>query len=187
MDQKKLKIAYHETGHAVMALIFRQAVQKISLKELESPYGTDKYHAFVKLEAVDPSEKFTGEKAIQKIMIALGGFASEILFSNGVAGVGGDDLTIAVSNAEAMLQDTEFKNWVSTLPVPAPGPLDMIENVLARAYVERKLLDCVERLDPLRPVIQTIANQLYQKEELSGEEVTALFNSLVRLPDRSNG
>lgn len=73
MDDKKLKIAYHETGHAVMALICRQEIQKVSLKQMDSPRGTDKYHAFMKLEPFDPKIKFTGEKAIQRIMISLGG------------------------------------------------------------------------------------------------------------------
>jgi hypothetical protein len=43
MDQKKLKIAYHETGHEVMALICHQRLRGISLKEMDSPMGTDKY------------------------------------------------------------------------------------------------------------------------------------------------
>lgn len=57
MDQKRLKIAYHETGHAVMALLYRQAIQKLSLKEMDSLRGTDKYHAFMKLEPVEPVRK----------------------------------------------------------------------------------------------------------------------------------
>ncbi len=43
MDQKKLKIAYHETGHAVMALICHQGIKRVSLREMDSPRGTDKY------------------------------------------------------------------------------------------------------------------------------------------------
>ncbi len=72
VDQRRLKIAWHETGHAVMALRYRQAIQKVSLRQMDSPSGTDKYDAFMKLESVDPTNKITGEKAIQKIMISLG-------------------------------------------------------------------------------------------------------------------
>ncbi len=42
MDQRRMKIARHETGHAVMALRFGQRIQKVSLKEMDSPMGTDK-------------------------------------------------------------------------------------------------------------------------------------------------
>lgn len=175
MDQRKLKIARHETGHAVMALKYGQRIQKISLKDLESPTGTDKYHAFVKLEPVDPAIKFTGERAIQKVMISLGGYASEILFYD-VANIGGDDLAVAAKTAEDMLQVAEFKSWVTTLPIPAPGPLDMIENPLVRAYIDHKMGECFQALVQMKPVVQLIAEELYKKEELIGDEVLALFN-----------
>ena len=181
MDQKKLKIAYHETGHAVMALICRQKIQKVSLKEMNSPRGTDKYHAFMKLETVDSEVTFTGEMAIQKIMISLGGYASEILFYDGVTGIGGDDLTVAVMTAENMLQIPEFESWVNGLSVQAPSVLDnMIRNPSIRAYIDLKIGETVKALFPLKPVIQLIAEELYEKEELTGDEVSALFDSCMQ-------
>lgn len=180
LDQRKLKIAYHETGHAVMALICRQAIQKVSLREMDSPRGTDNYHAFMKLEPVDTKTKFTGEKAIQRIMISLGGYASEILFSGGSANIGGDDLTIAAKTAEDMLQVEEFRNWIGTLPIPEPGALDMIENSKIRAYIDYKMRECIHKLTPLKPAIQSIAEELYKKEELTGHEISALFESSVQ-------
>ncbi len=176
---KKLKIARHETGHAVMALICGQRVQKISLKEMDSPSGTDKYRAFMKLEPVDPHLKFTGERAIQKIMISLGGYASEILFYD-VANIGGDDLTIAAKTGEDMLQVEEFKAWVAGLPIPASGPLGSIENPQVRAYIDYKFGDCVNALAPLKPAIQAIAAELCEREELSGDQATAILHSLLR-------
>lgn len=179
MDQKKLEIARHETGHAVMALICRQNIQKVSLREMDSPRGTDKYHAFMKLEPADPTTKFTGEKAIQRIMISLGGYASEILFS-GSANIGGDDLTVAAEVAEGMLQVVEFKHWVAGLPIPNSSALDIIENPLVRAYVDYKMGDCIRALSPFGPLIQMIAEELCKREELAGNEVSALFNSFVQ-------
>jgi ATP-dependent Zn protease len=179
MDQKRLKIAYHETGHAVMALICRQRIQKVSLRGMDSQTGGDKFLAFMKLEEANPATKVTGEKAIQKIMISLGGYASEILFYDGVAGISGDsgsDLTIAAKTAENILQVPEFKSWVAGLP-PAPSDLNMIENPLVRAYIHFKMGDCIQALTPLMPVIQKIAEELHNREELTGEEVSALFKS----------
>lgn len=179
MDHKRLKIAYHETGHAVMALLHRQKIQKVSLREMDSANGTDKYLGFMKLEAVDPKAKFTGEKAIQKIMISLGGYASEILFLGGSANIGGDDLTVAAKTTEDMLQIEKFKNWVAGLSVPSPGALDLIENPLIRAYIDFKMGDCIKALAPAKTAIKVIAEELYKREELTGDEVIALFNSCV--------
>lgn len=183
MDQKRLKVSYHETGHAVMALLCRQSIQKVSLRKMDSPTGGDKFLAFMKLEPANSATKFTGENAIQKIMISLGGYASEILFYDGVAGISGDsgsDLKIAANTAENMLQIAEFKNWVSDLPTPEPSPLDMIENPLVRAYISSKIGDCVQALTPLMPVIQKIAEELYNREELTGDEVAVLYNSFIQ-------
>ncbi|QDK42699.1 hypothetical protein DOM21_14820 [Bacteriovorax stolpii] len=183
IGEEKLKMAYHETGHALMALIFRQNIQKVSLREIDSPTGGDKFLAYMKLESSDPTIRYTGEKAIQKIMISLGGYASEILFYDGVAGISGDgnsDLMIAAKTTEDMLQVAEFNNWVSGLPVPEPSPLDMVENPSVRAYIHFKIGDCVQALTPLMPVLQKVAEELYKREELAGEEVADFFNSFVQ-------
>ena len=180
MDQKKMKMAYHETGHVVMAWICRQNIQKVSLRGMDSPRGTDKYHAFMKLEPDDPKDKFTVERAIQKIMISLGGYASEILFLGGSANIGGDDLIVAANTAEAILQVPEFKNWVTGLPVPNQKALDMIENPLVKSYIDYKMGDCIKALDQYRPLIQLIVKELYKKEEMTGEEVSALATSFIQ-------
>lgn len=177
-EWRRLKIARHEIGHAVMALRYGQKIQKVSLKEMESPTGSDKYHAFVELEPADPTKKLTGERALQKIMISLAGYASEILFYEG-ANIGGDDLTSAAKTTESMLQVEEFKNWVATLPIPAPSPLDMIENPLVRAYIDYKMGECIGLLGQIKPVIQKLAEELFKKEELTGDEVANLFKSEI--------
>lgn len=183
MEQKRLKIAYHETGHAVMALICRQNIQKVSLREMDSPTGGEKFLAFMKLEPANSTIKFTGEKAIQKIMISLGGYASEILFYDGVAGISGDsgsDLIIAAKTTENLLQIAEFKSWVAGLPAPEASRLDMIENPLIRAYIDFKIGDCVQALTPFMPAVKKIAEELYKRGELTGEEVSVLFNSFIQ-------
>lgn len=183
VEHKKLKMAYHETGHAVMALICGQKILKVSLQEMDLPSGEGKFLAFMKLELADPATKFTGEKAIQKIMISLGGYASEILFYDGVAGISGDsgsDLIVAANTAEKMLQITDFKNWVEGLPTPESSSLDIIENPVIRAYINIKIGDCVQALTPFMSEIRKITMELYKREELTGEEVCALFKSLIQ-------
>lgn len=179
-EWKKLKIARHETGHAAMALRYGRRIQVVSLREKDSPRGTDRYRGFTELEPEDPNVRFTGEKAIQKIMISLGGYASEILFYDGLANIGGDDLTIAVKTAEDMLKDEQFRNWVDGLPVPEPSALDMIENLLVRKYLHFKIGDCTKALASVGQVIQKVADELYKREELSGDEFSTLFDSIMQ-------
>jgi len=176
VDHKKLEIAYHETGHAVMALIFRQRIQSISLREMDSPRGTDKYLGFTKLEPFEQNREITINELRRRIMISLGGYASEILASGGLAKVGGDDLTDAIKWAENMMQSAEFRNFAAGLPIPDPGALDIIENPTVRAFIEYMICHCIEVMAQFKPIIQVIAEELYKREELTGNEVSALFN-----------
>lgn len=181
MDQKKLKIAYHETGHAVMAILYGQRIEKVSLREMDSPLGSGTYSAFMKPASVDPNIKLTGKSAIQKIMISLGGYASEILFYDGWFNTGQDDLTIAANNAESMMEMEEFKNWVAELPIPNSNPfLDTIKNPLIRAYINLKWNECITILARFKPVVKLIAEELYKSEELTGDEVYTLFDSFMQ-------
>jgi ATP-dependent Zn protease len=176
VDHKKLRIAYHETGHAVMALICRQRIQKTSLKEMDSPRGTDKYLGFTKLEPFEQKIEITINELRRRIMISLGGYASEILVSDGLAKVGGDDLTDAVKWAENMMQSEEFRNFAARLPIPDPGTLDIIENPTIRALIDYMMCDCIEVMAQFKPKIQVIAEELYKREELTGNEISDLFN-----------
>ncbi|MCB0384000.1 MAG: hypothetical protein KDD43_01305 [Bdellovibrionales bacterium] len=183
MDVTRLKIAVHETGHAVMALFRGQGVLKVSLKGMDSPNGTDGYHGFMTLEPSEQKSKTTVNDAIRKIMISLGGYASEILFFE-VCTPGGDDLTIAANWAETLLQVEEYRNKMATLPVPEPGPLDEIQNSHIRAYIHHMIPECAEVLAPLGPLIKFLAEELYKREELSGVEVSAHFESFMQSMSR---
>lgn len=179
MDQKKLKIARHETGHAVMALICGQGIRSISLKEMDSPKGTDKYLGSTKLEPFEQKPTLTINELTRRVMISLGGYASEVLFYDGCDTIGGDDLTSAVNWVEAMMQSEDFRNSAARLPVPAPGALDMIANPTVRACIEYQMQFAINQLVPFRPLIQMIVEKLCASDELTGAQVTELFNSFI--------
>lgn len=179
LDQKRMKIAIHEMGHAVMALFRGQGVQKVSLKGIASPNGTDRYHGFMTLEPTEHKTKITVNDATRKIMISLGGYASEKLFFD-VYTPGGDDLTTAAKWAETLLQVEEYRNWMATLPVPAPGPLDEIQNSQVRAYIHHMIPEWANALAPLGPLIKYLAEELYKRDELKGNVIEAQFNSFIQ-------
>jgi hypothetical protein len=159
-----------------MALICGQRIKKVSLREMDSPKGTGKYLGSTQFESFEQKESYTINEAIRRVRISLGGYASEILFSGGSAKIGGDDLTFAVKRVEDMMQSEDFRNLAATLPIPDPGALDLIDNPTVRAFINYQIDLCVRKLEPLGRKIQLIAETLYQKEELTGAEVSALFN-----------
>lgn len=179
VDQKRLKIAVHEIGHAVMALYRGQGIGKVSLKGMDSPNGTHRYLGFMTLETTERKDKVTVNDASRKIMISLGGYASEILFFE-VCTPGGDDLATAAQWSENLLQFEEYRNLMFSLPVPEPGPFDEIQNLLVRAYVHHMIPECAKALAPLGPLIKFLAEELYKRDELDGETIEAHFNSYMQ-------
>lgn len=180
MDQKKLKVAHHETGHALMALYCGQAIKQVSLKEMDSPSGQDKYLGHTKLVSPDPKEILTVDKAIQNVMISLGGFAGEVLFFDDVPGIPVDDLDRAIKTTESLLQVKEFKERLAEMHIPDLDALPKVTNPLIRAFICSKVDHCVEVLFQVKSVIPIIAQELLKKEELTGDEVTSIFNTFVR-------
>lgn len=172
MDQKKLKTAYHETAHAVMALVCGLRIRRISIK------GTDSYHGVMSTE---PSERqvTNPEEALREVRVSLAGFVGEAMISGKYAIFEKhSDLISAIELIEQMLEfDDGFKKVVAELAATSPGTLTFIGNPLVRAYVEGKLTWCLARLTPYKPVIKFMAEKLYQSEELTGDEVSALFSS----------
>ncbi len=177
IDQKRLKIAYHETGHAVMALYCGQAIKKVSLKEMNSPNGTDKYLGHVKLVPTDPKEILTITKAMQNVMISLGGFAGEILFFDDIPGIPIDDLDRAMKITANLLENKEFKEIVAKMPVPQLEVMPKVTNPLMRAFIDSQLHRCRDVLSQVKPILHKIVQELLKKEELTGEEVTSIFYS----------
>ncbi|KHD87185.1 MAG: hypothetical protein OM95_15945 [Bdellovibrio sp. ArHS] len=74
------------------------------------------------------------------------------------------------------MQSEDFRNLAARLPPPDPGALDMIANPTIRAFIDYQMHLCIEELTPYRRQIRLIAERLYEKEELTGDEIYALFN-----------
>lgn len=180
IDQKSLKTACHETGHAVMALYCGQVIQEVSLKGMDAPNGSGKYLGHMKLVPTDPKEILTINKAVESVMISLGGFAGEVLFFDDVPGIPVDDLDRAIKTTEVLMKIEGFKELVATMPVPESDVCPRATDPLVRAFIDFKFHHCVEVLSHVKSVIQVIAHELYKKEELTGDEVSSIFYSFVR-------
>jgi ATP-dependent Zn protease len=186
INQKRLRIAHHETGHAVIALYFGQAIQKVSLKEIDSPNGTDKYLGHVQLVPIDSKKIVTINKAMQDVMISLSGFAGEILFYDDVPGIPMDDLDRAMRITENLLKNKEFKEIVEKMPIPELEIMPKVTDSLMRAFIDSQLRCCIELLSQVQPIIDVLAKELLNKEELTGDEFNSLFQSEIRKNKRYN-
>lgn len=172
MDHEKLKTAYHETAHAVMALLCGLKIKRVSIK------GTDQYRGVMSTEP--PERQITNPaEALREVRISLSGFVGEVMISGKYTIFRSHpDLTSAIELVEDMLAfDDKFKNMIADRAVANPGTFTDIENPLVGSYIEGKLAWCLSKLNPHKPAIKLIAEKLYESEELSGDEVSALFNS----------
>ena len=174
VDHEKLKTAYHETCHTVMALICGLKIRRVSIK------GTDKYRGVMSTEP--PERQITNpQEALREIRISLSGFVGEMLVSDKFTiSSNHPDLTCAMELVDQLLEyDHEFRKSVEDIAAKTPGTLNFIENHLIRAYIDGKIRWCYKKLESFKPVIKQIAEELHSKEELTGDEVSVFFNSFT--------
>ncbi len=175
MDQEKLKTAYHETCHAVMAITHGLKIRRISIK------GTDQYRGVMSTEP--PARQITNpQEALREVRISLSGFIGEVMVSGKYTVFRGHpDLEGAIELVRDMMAfDDEFKNVVVKLAATSPGTSNEIEDPLIRAYIDGKLSWCFKRLTLYKPAIKVIAEELYKKEELTGDEIFFIFSSWIQ-------
>ncbi|MBL7555515.1 MAG: hypothetical protein JNM24_06800 [Bdellovibrionaceae bacterium] len=174
MDQEKLKTAYHETCHAVMALIHGLKIRRVSI------IGSDTYRGVMSTEP-PAREVTTPQEAMREIRISLSGFVGEMFISDKFTiAQYHPDLTGAIEMAEQLLEyDHELRNYIEALATKRPGTINFIESPLIRVFVDDKIRWCYKKLDSYKPVIKQIAEELHSKEELTGDEVSVFFNSFT--------
>jgi ATP-dependent Zn protease len=180
-DQKKLEVAYHEAGHAAMAVIYGLKIKRSSL------VGTSEYRGVTSLEPFE--RKDTLEHAEREIRLNLAGFVGEGLFSGNRITIDPPhhpELLDSIKIVRHMLSDERFENFANGLPDFYQRNLNMIIDPNIRGYINYMLESCFEKMIPLKSAIKSVADELHRKEELSGDEVSALFDSFIRSTLRGN-
>lgn len=178
MDPKnpqKLEIACHEAGHAVMALVYGLKIKKSSL------IGTTEYRGVTSLEPFERKDTF--EHAEREIRLNLAGFVGEGLFSDNKIKIdppNHPELLDSIGIVRDMLNDERFRNFANGLPDFYQRKLTMIIDPTVRGYINYMLESCFAKMIPLKLAIKSIADELNQKDELSGDEVSALYNSFTQ-------
>lgn len=176
VGQEKLEVAYHEAGHAVMALVYGLTIKKMSL------IGTAEYRGVTSLEPFERQD--TIEHADREIRLNLSGFVGQGIFSGNSIKIDPPhhpELIDSIGIVRDLLSDEGFRTRASQIPDLYPQTLTMIKEPAIRIYLNYILDSCFAKMIPLKPAIQLIAEELYKKDELSGSEVVALYHSSMQV------
>ena len=174
-EEKKKLIAYHEAGHALVALSIPNydKITKVSIIPRGKARGVTMF-----TEDEDHGSIYTRQYIETKLFVALGGRAAEEikygkpLITTGSVG----DMEVVSRLARAMVEKYGYSDqlgpslWSNVSPDTAYDIDKQISNIVKSAYKYSKqiLLDNIDSLD-------LIANALYEKEELTESELYTLL------------
>ncbi len=190
INAKERKIvAYHETGHALLAACTKGAdpVHKISIV----PRGIGSLGYTIQVPTEDRF-LLTQEELLGKIDVLLGGRASEQVFFGEVSTGASNDLARATEIARKMICDygmsDKFENVVlssqrSPIFLPgetAPGQREFSE--LTQQYIDEEITQIIKQryqkaigfLEGRRGTVEKIATRLLEAETIGEEEFKAL-------------
>jgi ATP-dependent Zn protease len=177
-EDEKRTIATHEAGHAVVAHLvgLDRKLEVLSIIKRRDALGL--------LAHSDTSERFTRRRSelISVIQIAFGGMTAEELFF-GEAGTGpSSDLAHATTIAAQMVGSFGMAGSLVSFEAVENGPINqgivakVLTNDDGRRSVERLLgqakADTRTLLDENRHLVEALRDELLEREELVGDEIT---------------
>jgi len=198
-DKEKEIVAYHETGHALIAASRPTAekVHKISIV----PRGIGALGFTLQLPTED-RYLMSRQELLEKIDVLLGGRAAEQLVFGDVTTGASNDLQKATEIARSMVAlygmderlghatylqpGSRFLEQQAAVPPPkeiSDETLRLIDEEVKRILDER-MAEVLATLEEKRPLLETIAQELLERETLEDEEFTAL---LARGDDAKTG
>jgi len=186
-------VAFHETGHALVAAFTSGSdpVQKISI--VPRGFGALGYTLQM---PVEDRYLMTEEELLGKINVLLGGRAAEDIVFGKISTGAANDLTKATDIARKMITDYgmsgRFKNVALTqrgagmLGTPVQEPMfhreyseatqQYVDEEIAR-MVDTQYSEVKEKLKINRSLLDTVAEKLLEKETLDEKEFKALLSS----------
>lgn len=172
LDKEKKTVSFHEAGHALMGkLLNTDLVSKISIIPRGEALGYVIY---------SPDEErylVTQEELMNKIKVLLGGRAAEKIVFGEISTGARDDLKKANSIAYQMVCEYGMSNlgnrvFESSLVKNCYSMIDgEIKNIIDKCYS-----DSINLLEANNDLLNRIAEELYEKETLSGEDLDSIIN-----------
>ncbi len=194
-EEEKRGLAYHEAGHALVALSLPQAdpIHKVSIV----PRG----HALGVTQQLPQEEKhvYSRDYLDDKLAVLMGGRAAEDLILGAPTSGAENDLKEATRLARRMVLDWGMSAALGHLALNTRPDMDYLDPELGRRReysevtahevdreVRRVLDEAYERAGSIlrshRAVLDGIAQALTQREVLSGDEVSKLVAGILQPP-----
>jgi cell division protease FtsH len=190
-DKEKKTVAYHETGHAIVAA-FRETAEKVHKISIV-PRGIGALGFTLQLPTED-RYLMSKKELLEKIDVLLGGRAAETLILDDITTGGQNDLQRATDIARSMVTlygMTENLGAVAYQTTPSPFlqqqsllPAKEISEETARmidqevrSIVDSRLNQTLQTLREHEDLLHLIASNLLEKETLDGDEFMSLIAS----------
>jgi cell division protease FtsH len=188
-EKEKTTVAYHETGHALVAA-FRATAEKVHKISIV-PRGIGALGFTLQLPTED-RYLMSREELLEKIDVLLGGRGAEIITFGDVTTGAQNDLQRATEIARSMVTlygMTENLGPVTYQPAPSPflqqqtlfGAKEISDrtarqiDVEVRRIVDSRLVGVLETLREKKEFLERVAVRLLEKETLDGEEFFELI------------
>lgn len=196
-DDEKRVIAFHESGHALTALLFPKAdpLEKVTI----IPRG----RALGLTEQAPDEERLnmTASYARDRIAVMLGGRASEQLIFNEVSSGAENDIEQATKLARRMVARWGMSEVIGPMSVSSSQEEVFLGHEISRerdfseATAEkvdeeiRKLItgieeEVIKRLEEHRDQLERLANTLLEEETLEARDIDSLLDIKVKREDR---
>ncbi|WP_432408668.1 AAA family ATPase [Wukongibacter sp. M2B1] len=177
IEKEKRRVSFHEAGHALMGKILStDLISKISIIPRSQALGYVMY--------IPEEERFlvTKEELYNKIKVMLGGRAAEEIIFGSISTGARDDLKKANHLAFQMVCEYGMSNLENRFyePIHIRNCYDSIDKEINQ-IIDTCYKDSLIRIKSNKDLLNEIANVLYDKETLTGEEL----NTIIKKSDSS--
>lgn len=183
----KLKIAYHEVGHALVAALQSHSAPVHKITIIPRTSGALGYTM-----QVEETEQvlMTKEQALDKITTYMGGRAAEEIIFNSITSGASNDIEQATKIARAMVTRfgmSDYFDMMALETVNNPylgGDTTLLVSSETASKIDEEVLTIIKAchqkainiLEENKPKLHEITKYLYEKETITGEEFMAILN-----------
>ena len=183
----KLKIAYHEVGHALVAALQSHSAPVHKITIIPRTSGALGYTM-----QVEETEQvlMTKEQALDKITTYMGGRAAEEIIFNSITSGASNDIEQATKIARAMVTRfgmSDYFDMMALETVNNPylgGDTTLLVSSETASKIDEEVLTIIKAchqkainiLEENKPKLHEITKYLYEKETITGEEFMTILN-----------
>lgn len=174
-ESDKKRIAYHEAGHALIAYLLGDSVEKVSI--IPKTNGSLGYT--LSLPKEDRSQLITEEDFDKKLKILLAGRQAEKIGLGSISSGASDDLKRATELCFDAISYWGWESPVSFATKKLSNSLQKERNIAIQKLLENAQNNVDKLLKNQLPELQVIAEQLLIKEEIDAIDIQKIMGNSV--------